>query len=295
MLQTSFANDPPDTRRDFLLEEIERSLKGVVESRWAEYLGALTDRFPGPERMETGLYDSAPAPSQPAKKTAQELAEELLDRVNELPKEIKVELADRFRPFDPQTLAGRSLNLSPELRGKLGLTPDQPLDDERLNKLFTALLEMVVVLDNLTWNLWKTIAPKSVVRRESSDGLRRTVGRYLAGDREVATLQITQMLEKTRQLLAGLLSAIGPAGETYARHHMETFAPEKIRAAVEAASPGFLTNVEQKSWRRYLTLAGELSGLAVEKQIVDAIVTYTEEVILGRKPPGAEPPRPSRS
>ena len=295
MLQTSFANDPPDTRRDFLLEEIERSLKGVVESRWAEYLGALTDRFPGPERMETGLYDSAPAPSQPAKKTAQELAEELLDRVNELPKEIKVELADRFRPFDPQTLAGRSLNLSPELRGKLGLTPDQPLDDERLNKLFTALLEMVVVLDNLTWNLWKTIAPKSVVRRESSDGLRRTVGRYLAGDREVATLQITQMLEKTRQLLAGLLSAIGPAGETYARHHMETFAPEKIRAAVEAASPGFLTNVEQKSWRRYLTLAGELSGLAVEKQIVDTIVTYTEEVILGRKPPGAEPPRPSRS
>jgi hypothetical protein len=295
MLQTSFANDPPDTRRDFLLEEIERSLKGVVESRWAEYLGALTDRFPGPERMETGLYDSAPAPSQPAKKTAQELAEELLDRVNELPKEIKVELAERFRPFDPQTLTGRSLKLSPELRGKLGLTPDQPLDDERLNKLFTALLEMVVVLDNLTWNLWKTIAPKSVVRRESSDGLRRTVGRYLAGDREVATLQITQMLEKTRQLLAGLLSAIGPAGETYARHHMETFAPEKIRAAVEAASPGFLTNVEQKSWRRYLTLAGELSGLAVEKQIVDTIVTYTEEVILGRKPPGAEPPRPSRS
>jgi hypothetical protein len=295
MLQASFANDPPDTRRDFLLDEIERSLKGVVESRWAEYLGALTDRFPGPERMETGPHDSAPAPSQPAKKTAQELAEELLDRVNELPKEIKVELADRFRPFDPQTLAGRSLNLSPELRGKLGLTPDQPLDDERLNKLFTALLEMVVVLDNLTWNLWKTIAPKSVVRRESSDGLRRTVGRYLAGDREVATLQITQMLEKTRQLLAGLLSAIGPAGETYARHHMETFAPEKIRAAVEAASPGFLTNVEQKSWRRYLTLAGELSGLAVEKQIVDAIVTYTEEVILGRKPPGAEPPRPSRS
>jgi hypothetical protein len=44
-----------------------------------------------------------------------------------------------------------------------------------------------------------------------------------------------------------------------------------------------------------VTLAGELSGLAVEKQIVDTIVTYTEEVILGRKLPGAEPPRPSRS
>jgi len=256
-------------------------------------LDALKERFPGPERMETGPDD--PIPSQPAKKTAQELAEELLDRANELPRETKVQLAERFRAFGPQTTAGQSLNLPPELRGKLGLTPDQPLDRERLNKLFAALLETVVILDNLVWNLWKTIAPKSVVRRESGDGLRRTVGPYVAGDREVATLQITQMLEKTRQLLAGLLSAIGPAGETYARNHMETYAPEKIRAAVEAASPGFLTNMEQKCWRRYLTLASELSGLAVEKQIVDAIVNYTEEAILGRKSGRVEPPRPARS
>jgi hypothetical protein len=295
MLQTSFADDPPATRRDYLFEEIERSLKGVLEHKWAEYLDALKDYFPGPELMKTGPHDSEPTPSKPAKKTAEELAEELLDRANELPKELKVQLAEQFRPFGPQTTTGPSLNLPPELRGKLGLTPDQPLDHERLNKLFAALLEMVVVLDHLVWNLWKTIAPKSVARRESGEGFRRTVGLYVAGDREVATLQITQMLEKTRQLLAGLLSAIGPAGETYARHHMETYAPEKIRAAVEAASPGFLTNVEQKCWRRYLTLAGELSGVAVEKQIVDAIVNYTEEVMVGRKSGRVEPPRPARS
>jgi hypothetical protein len=294
MLQTSFADDPPAARQEYLVEEIERSLKEVTESKRAEYLVALAHRFPGPERFEVVPDDQTPTQVEPAKKTAEELAEELLGRAVELSKERRAYLAERFQEVGLAAVPSHGLNLPPELRGKLGLTPDQPLDEERLNKLFAALLEMVVILDNLIWNLWKTIAPKSVVRRDSGDGFRRTVGHYVAGDREVATLQVTQMLEKTRQLLASLLSAIGPTGETYARHHLETFAPEKIRAAIEAGASGFLSNVEQKCWRRYVALASELNGPAIEKQIVDAIVGYTEEVVLGRKPGGAEPARSAR-
>src|SRR5258708_39551463 len=228
MLQTSFANDPPGARREYLLEEIERSLKGVVESKWAEYLDALADRFPGPERREKGAREPAPAQTEAAGKTAEELAGELLSRANELTKEQKVQLSERFQAIGLGAVPSRGLDLPPELRGKVGLTPDQPLDEERLNKLFAALLEMVVVLDNLIWNLWKTIAPKSVVRRDSGDELRRTIGRYVAGHREVATLQITQMLDKTRQLLAGVLSAIGPTGGTYPQPHLETSPPQTI-------------------------------------------------------------------
>jgi len=294
MLQTSFADDPPAARQEYLVEEIERSLKEVADSRRAEYLDALAHRFPGPERIDVPQSSPMPAPVEPIKQSAEELAEELLVRAAELTKERKALLAERLQAIGLNPPPGHGLNLPPELRGKLGLTPDQPLDEERLNKLLAALLEMVVILDNLIWNLWKTIAPKSVVRRDSGDGFRRTVGHYVTGDREVATVQVTQMLEKTRQLLAGLLSAIGPTGETYARHHLETFAPEKIRAAVEAASSGFLSNVEQKCWRRYVALASELNGPAVEKQIVDAIVSYTEQIVLGRKPGGAEPSRSAR-
>jgi len=294
MLQTSFADDPPAARQEYLIEEIERSLKEVADSKRAEYLDALAHRFPGPERIDVTPSDSTHTLVEPVKKTAEELAEELLVRAAELTKERKAQLAERFQAIGLTLPPIHGLNLPPELRGKLGLTPDQPMDEERLNKLFAALLEMVVILDNLIWNLWKTIAPKSVVRRDSGDGFRRTVGHYVTGDREVATLQVTQMLEKTRQLLAGLLSAIGPTGETYARHHLETFAPEKIRAAVEVASSGFLSNVEQKCWRRYVALASELNGPAVEKQIVDAIVSYTEQIVLGRKPGGAEPSRSAR-
>ena len=282
-LQTSFADDLPDQRKQYLIEEIKGSLQAVVMSKWPEYLNALAHRFPGPERIDAALANAATAPTEPVEKTVEELVEELFRRATELTKEAKSELAARMESIGLTVGHERGLSLPPELRGKLGLTPDQSLDEERLCKLLAALLEMVAALDQLTWNLWKTIAPQSVVRRDSGEASRRVFGRYLAGDREVATLQISQMLERTRQLLAGLLSAIGPAGETYARNHLETFSPEKIRATVEGGSSGFLSNLEQKCWRRYVTLANELNGPAVEKQIVDAIVGYTEQVVLGSK------------
>jgi len=278
MLQTSFADDPPNARHEYLVEEIERSIKDVVESRRSEYLAALIERFPGPERIDTPSL--GPTPVDKVERTAQEVADELLSLLPELSREARAALAQKLQALGLLVAPSKGLELPLELLGKLGLTPNDKLDEQRLAKLFTALLELVITLDHLIWNVWKNIAPKSSVRRDqASDNPRRIVGRYLSGDREVATLQITQMLDKTRQITAGLLSAIGPAGEIFARKHLEKFAPEKIRAGVETKSPGFIAGVEQKCWRRYVELAAELSGQAVETQIVEGIVAYTEELV----------------
>jgi hypothetical protein len=278
MLQTSFADDPPSARHEYLVEEIERSIKDVVESRRSEYLAALMERFPGPERIDAPYF--RPPEVENVEKGPQEIADELIARLPEFSNEAKAVLAQKLQALGLFASASRGVELPLELLGKLGITPKDTLDEERMVKLFTALLEIVVTLDHLIWNVWKNVAPKSSVRRDpGSDNPRRTIGRYLSGDREVATLQISQMLDKTRQLTAGLLSAIGPAGEIFARKHLEKFAPEKIRAGVEAKSPGFISNVELKCWRRYVELAADLSGHAVEMQIVDGIVAYTEELI----------------
>ena len=55
MLQTSFADDPSNARHEYLVEEIERSIKDIVESRRSEYLAALMERFPGPERIDAPI------------------------------------------------------------------------------------------------------------------------------------------------------------------------------------------------------------------------------------------------
>jgi hypothetical protein len=286
MLQTSFADDPPETRREYLVEEIERSLKEVAESRREEYLAALMDRFPGPERFEFAAAVPPPQTEAP-KRTPLQLVQELIAQIPQLPSETRVAIAQRLQAAGLLIPQSKGIELPAELIGKIGMTPDEPVDEERLAKVFAALFEMVVMLDHLIWSVWKNIAPKSALRRDTDTAnLRRTIGRCLAGDREVATLQVTQILDKTRQLTAGLLSALGPAGETYARKHLEKFAPEKIRTSIESKSPGFLGNIEQKCWRRYLELAGDLSGPVVEKQMVDAIVSYTEALFFRPKTRG---------
>jgi hypothetical protein len=277
-LQTSFADDPPAARHDYLVEEIERSLKEVSATYRSEYLAALMERFPGPERIDAPIFK--PPVVEQVRKNAKEIADELVARFGELSSEERATLAQKLEALGLFVAPARGFELPDQLLGKLGISPREPLDEERMVKLFTALVELVVTLDNLIWNVWKNMAPKSSVRREQSgDNPRRIIGRYLSGDREVATLQITQMLDKTRQLTAGLLTAIGPAGDMFARKHLEKFAPEKIRASVESKAPGFIAGIEQKCWRRYVELAEELSGHAIETQVVDRIVAYTEELI----------------
>src|SRR5215468_8692043 len=82
MLQTSFADDPPAARQEYLVEEIERSLKDVSPSRRSEYLAALMERFPGPERIDAPYFK--PPPVEKVERSAQEVADELLVRLPEL-------------------------------------------------------------------------------------------------------------------------------------------------------------------------------------------------------------------
>ena len=237
MLQTSFADDPPSARHEYLVEEIERSIKDVAESRRSEYLAALMERFPGPERIDAPYFK--PPEVETVERGPQEMADELIPGYPNSPMKPRRCSPRNFKPSDSLFRPATASNCRWSFWENWGSHPKIALDEERMMKLFTALLEMVVTLDHLIWNVWKNIAPKSSVRRDQgSENPRRTIGRYLSGDREVATLQITQMLDKTRQLTAGLLSAIGPAGEIFARKHLEKFAPEKIRASVESKSPG---------------------------------------------------------
>src|SRR5271169_5216472 len=71
MLQASFADDPAGARHDYLVEEIERSIKDVSESRRSEYLAALMERFPGPERIDAP--NLKPPPVEEVERSAQDV------------------------------------------------------------------------------------------------------------------------------------------------------------------------------------------------------------------------------
>ena len=107
-------------------------------------------------------------------------------------------------------------------------------------------------------------------------------GQYLSGDPEVSTQQLIQALEKTRRLIAGLMGAVGRAGNTYAKKLVGRLSPEVIQDLAKMEKK-WAESVEQASWRAYERLAQEhLSEPAIENGIQEAMVKVAEDLMTGR-------------
>ena len=107
-----------------------------------------------------------------------------------------------------------------------------------------------------------------------------TLGRYLAGEAEISVAQIAAQFDRSRQLTAGILAAIGPSGRNYARRHVQRYSPEAIRDVVKTESGSSLfASQEAKCWKKYTDLSTDLNETTIETEIQDAIVKYAEDLM----------------
>ena len=284
MMQASLADDDPAARNDYLKEEIEREIRGVPDSRRKAFLEALAHRFPQGEGASAG---APAAPQAQADESAQGLVRRLAALARSMPEDERYELSSQLRNagFTVEVQvggAGERDEIPAELQKKLALAPDQVLDRKRAIRLVSVLIDLVVTMDQVGWNVWRSLASDSRVRREPGPGgdLRRIAGPFLTGDPEVNLAQVTDLLGKTRQLIAGLMAALGAAGKIFAAQHLTRFAPGAIEEEANK-EPGFFVGPEQKCWRKYKTIFSEVNGAVIEQEISNIIVRYTEDLILG--------------
>lgn len=300
LLQASFADGETEERREYLEEEIELGLREVPAGRRAAYLTALSERFPvglGVDLPPEEVVREAPAGASMS--ASPESPEALVAALSGLADALTPQERTRFAKDLQEAgyllavampAAADTEEVPAELQKKLGLAADQRLDRKRALRLVGVLIDLVVTMDQVGWQVWRDLAPNSRVRRDPgvAGDLRKLAGPFLLGDNEVSTAQIVQLLDKTRQLIVGLVAAVGSAGETFARQHLSRFSPQSIKAAADA-EPGFFIGPEQKCWRKYLQLFNEISGVTIESDIASAIVQRAEQLILGGAGGGAAP------
>jgi len=280
LVQANFADDQPATRQNFLAEEVERALKAVVPSRRRGYLQALAEQFPAWQAASPAPADEAPPPA--AELTHEALLERLLALAPELSPETRADFGKRLQQagLSVKEPASVFLDLPPEAQKKLGLAAGQPLNGERVVKLLLALSDLVMALDQLVWALWKQMAPRSNIRKESD--FAKMAGPYLGGDPETSTQQLTQCLERTRRLIAALLGAVGRAGASYGRKYTSRFAPDVIEDLAKMEKK-WNESLEYVSWRKYRELSKEhASEPAIENEIQECIAKAAENLIIGR-------------
>ncbi|MEO8427409.1 MAG: hypothetical protein ABI651_09885 [Verrucomicrobiota bacterium] len=280
LILANFADDPAPVRQRYITEEIEQALKPVSPTRRKIYLDSLVERFPAWEGVRSAARSDVNVGGAPL--TAEELVARLVELAPALSPEARTAFAGQLQTagLSIKESANAFLELPPELQKKLGLPAGKPLQLERAVKLLVITADLALALDQLAWALWKQLAPKSTIRKESE--LNRLAGSYLAGDAEVSTAQLTQTIEKTRRLIAGLLGAVGRAGSAYAKKYVTRLSPEVIEDWAKMEKKWNET-VEAACWRKFLQQAQEhASEPAIEHEIQEAIAKAAENLILGR-------------
>ncbi len=281
LIQANFADDQVPARQNYLVEEIERGLKGVIASKRKDYLHALAEKFPAWEGAPAaGGPAESKAPAQP--ETPENLLARLLEAAPSLSADARAELGKKLQQagLGVKEQAAGSMEFSAEWRKKFNIMPEASMEGQRVAKLFTALSEMALGLDQLSWALWKQVAPQSNIRKEGE--FSKLAGSYLGGSVEVSTTQVTQLLEKTRRLTASLLGAIGRGSNQYAKGHLDKFSPEAIEDLAKIEKKPW-ESLESVSWRKYKELARErISEPAIENEIQKAIAKAAEDLMVGR-------------
>ena len=291
-LQADCMEVDPNERENYLQDEIRRSLRDVVREKQPRYLEALSEQFPtgegggGDRPLPIGGDSAAPSP---AELTPEELLAQMVKIAPLLPprklREFGLQLQQAgYLELQPTTLADAP---PPELLKRFPMDEFAQIDIQRLYRLLTALADFVLSLDQLGWGLWKAMAPRSQIRRDATfDGdLRKAGGRYLSGDTEVSIGQITQIIDRLRQLVAGLIGAIGPAGRSFSQRHLARFGPDAIKDLAGMEGGGMFANAEQKNWRKYVQLAKDLNEDAIEAEMVECVARYAEGLMRGTGSP----------
>jgi hypothetical protein len=274
-LQTSLATETAENRQVYMEEELRRALLTTPAAQRGAYLEALATRYPAWELAAVALN----APAAVTRQKPDEIIAAFLQLVPQLTgaqrEGVKQKLAalglvaPAAAPIEGEALT--------EVQAKLKLEPEDPIGVQQLGKVFALYVEAMLTLDQLAWNVWRNAAPKSAIRRDTTQGDLRTVTRRaLAGDATLPTNQVQKQIEASRLLIAGLLAGLGPAGKNFSRRYQQYYAPDAIREVLRAEGGG---KSDAHCWKKYTELASQLSETVIEDDVQEAVVKYAEDLM----------------
>lgn len=289
LIQADFADEPESTRKDYIADEIKRAMASLVPAERAAFLDALSKEFPTwDNRVE--ISPSAPAPATSATdlkelKDPGFLIQRLLDIAPQLSVLQRDAIIAKLRDAG-LTTAGTAqwpADALSQTRPKLQMAETDNPDATNILELLAILVEFANSLDQLIWTTWKTISPKSQVRRPMN--LVKSIGRFASAQKDTPRGQVTQDLERTRQAVAAIISAISQASRVFAHNYAGKLAPAEIENLATLEGGGFFSGKETKFWKKYQELAPGKDAAAfeaaIESDIKQVLADYAESLMKG--------------
>ncbi len=287
LIQADAALATPEQGREFLNEEIARSLKDVAPVERKRYLEALLARFPVGGRVMGIVPPAAAAPTAapPSRvETFEELVERFFKAVAEADAVKRAELGQRLVQAGLATSSkqGGGVAASGDLKRALGLAPEQELDVQNLIKLSALLLETFQRLDQTALATLRELAPRSSLLKRPQD-LRTAASHFLSGQSE----NFEPYLRAAAGLFGALLAAMLGGGRDFGRQFVERLSPSAIEDVVIGEGGGsslFGKGKKERCWERYLLLCKDFETAdLVDRRMRDCLAAFVERKVLSAR------------
>lgn len=282
LIQTDAADHEPDKRRQFIQEALDRNLKEITTpAKRKRLLEALLARFPIAGQIGKTTTPPAPAPSPapppPIEETPEQLLERFLAAAGNLAPEKRELYSKRlaeagFVSVDRDALV---LEVSEELRQKLGLPAGEQLRLQRVIDLLILLFEQLQGLDETTRKTMRELNKQSPLINRAS--FRNAATQFLLSDARGTEVQSVFRL-------AGLLcTAIQGGGKRFGKEeYIDRLAPAAIEFVVDSEHVGawFGPNRKERCWAKYQELAQDFATPdLIDRRIKDSLAKFVETEI----------------
>ncbi len=285
LIQADAALASTEQRRDFLNEEIARSLKTTASADRKRYLEALLARFPvGGHAVKSATPAPAtavaPAPAPPAE-TFDQLFERFLKAAAGLDSSKKTDVGKRMiqAGLASAEKPGSALEFSEELQKALGLSPGSQVQVQSLVKLCALLLDTFQRLDQTALATLRELAPRSSLLKRPQD-LRVAAGQFLVGQSD----SFEPHLRAAAGLFGALLAAMLGGGRDFGRQFVERLSPSAIEDVVVGEGGGssfFGKGKKERCWDRYLLLCKDFETAdLVDRRIRDCLAAFVERKVM---------------
>jgi PAS domain-containing protein len=279
LIQADAGTLSPEKRREYLQEEMERSLKGAPPANRRRYLQALLQRFPvaGQVVSSAPVPVAAAPPPAPRPLTPEDLLERLLAASADLPDEKREEFGRRLRDAGLVSVDRDSLvvDVSEELRKALGLKPEDQVHLSRVVELAVVLADIFARLDQTAITAMRDLAPKSPMVRRPVD-FRTAVALFLVSK----DTPLEPHVKAAASLLGGMIAAILGGGRDFGRDLVERLSPSAIEQVVRDEGKGGIFGKKPKElcWEKYAELFEDYATAElVERKLKDCLGTFVEK------------------
>jgi hypothetical protein len=284
LIQADLADEPAESRRAHLDDEVRAALEKVPIDERNEFLSVVEDRFPAWEggRVVSGSSEGTlvSATDMAEFNDPAFLLRQLVRAAEGMSPEQRREAGERLAAAGIAPAGVGEIPAESLARAKqsMQVPGDKDADAGRVLETAALLAEQVILLDTLVWKIWRQIAPDSQHRSRAQ--MASTLASYVTGSGETGRGEVAESLERFRQLTAALVSSIGKVGST-AYAQMSQLGPTTVETMAKNEKK-WNESIELAAWRKYRELAGKMDQATVENEMMRAVARTVEDIIRPR-------------